>query len=1166
MSRLPAVAAALALLPAFGGPSGAAGDDAEIGFTRQIRPILTNNCFQCHGPDEAQRKGGSKKTGPLRLDTRLGATKDLGGYAAIVPGKPAKSELILRITSPDPSEIMPPRKHGKPLSPRQIRLLSRWIKAGAKYPTHWSFVKPRRPALPKVRETAWPRNGIDRFILARLEKDGLKPAPEADRDALIRRVAIDLTGLPPSLEEVARFVRDKDPKAYENLVERLMKSPAYGERWARVWLDLARYADSQGYAEDRPRTIWAYRDWVIRALNDNIPFDQFTVEQIAGDLLQSPSEEQVKATAFHRNTLTNTEGGTDDEEFRNAAVVDRVNTTMQVWMGLTINCTQCHNHKFDPFTQEEFYRLFAFFNSTEDSDKRDDQPFLKLFSPEQKKQRKGWEDGIARLEKSLRKPTPEVTAGRRKWEEGFAKGVAWKPLALRDPKARSGATLALQEDGSLLAGGKTPKTDAYTVRGTTGLAKITALRLEALPHPSLPKKGPGRSADGNFVLSRFTASLLPPENKRPNARFVRLEIPGKKKILSLAEVQVFSGGENLAPKGKARQSSVAYNGPAKLAIDGNTDGHYSNAKSTTHTSTQNNPWWEVDLGSARPVDRVVIWNRTDGGKPISSRLSNFRVLLLDAKRKTVETRTIKPFPNPKTELRPSGARDLAFAEARADFSQGKFPAAHALRPPNAGKNGWAVAPQMGKAHEIVFVLAKPLAVGKGSSLALRLEHLFGSHPGAALGRFRISATDHPLPGAYVGLPADVAAALKAGKGRTRAQQDRLAAHYRSISPELEKARKEIAALRKKIDTMKPRTTLPVMKELPPAKHRKTHIQIRGNFLAKGKEVTRGTQATLHPFPEGAPKNRLGLARWLVHSDNPLTARVVVNRHWEQLFGMGIVRTSEDWGRRGLLPSHPGLLDWLATDLMAGKWDVKALLRKIVTSATYRQSSRIEEAGLERDPDNLLLARGPRLRLSAEMVRDQALFVSGLLSRKMYGPSVNPPRPKLGLKAAFSGSTDWETSKGEDKFRRGLYTNWRRSIPYPSMAMFDAPSREVCTVKRHPTNTPLQALVTLNDPVYVECAQALGRRIVKEGGADVRARVKYGFRLCLSRPPAEREVKTLGALFADARGRFAKDPKQAALMATDPIGPAPKGSDVADLAAWTVVGNVLLNLDEMFMKR
>jgi mono/diheme cytochrome c family protein len=1093
-TRFTALFLLLAIGSVRGGDLEQARDSSKVDFSREISPILANTCLLCHGPDAKARKAD------LRLDTREGAIALHDGKAAIVPGKPDQSELLRRITTTDRDDLMPPAKSGKKLTKDQIGLLRRWIEQGAPYAKHWAFVKPERPVVPDVK-SPWIRSEIDRFILARLQKEGLKPSVEADRYALVRRLSLDLTGLPPTIEETDAFANDKDPAAYGKLVDRLLDSPAYGERWGRVWLDLARYADSQGYAEDRPRVIWAYRDWVIKALNANLPFDQFTIEQIAGDLLPNPTEAQLQATGFHRNTLTNTEGGTDDEEFRNFAVIDRVNTTMAVWMGLTFNCAQCHDHKYDPFTQEEFFRLFAFFNQTEDNDQADDRPFLSIFTDEQKKQKKDWEDEIAKLQSMLERSTPELEEARRKWEAALAQPVAWRALKLIAHEPGS-----LSEDGYAVGAGKSTALGAET-----DLATIAALRVETPAQPP-------------FAATRLVLSTTAADAKAPKARIVRVELPGKQRYLHLAEVQVFSGGENVALKGKAKQSTTDFGGDAARAIDGNTNGDY-NANSVSHTSSEDNPWWEVNLGKMLPVDRVVLWNRTDGGDAIESRMKVYKVVLLDDARKPVEERKSDGYPNPKAEHAFDGVREIVL-----------------------------------KASGSVYLPEKPIVVAKGTAFQIKVDH-------AGPGRFRISATDDLRARGAAEIPGEIQALLKRPEAeRSKDEAAKVAAYHRSIAPELAPGRDRLAAVRKQLEAQKPAVTSPIQRDLAENRRRKTAIQIRGNFLVKGKEVTEGVPGPLHPFPENEPKNRLGFARWLVHPENPLTARIVANRYWEQLFGTGLMSTSEDWGVRGEMPSHPELLDWLAVELLSRKWDLKSFIRLIVTSAVYRQSSLVTPELIARDPSNRLLARGPRFRLSAEAVRDQALASSGLLSHKMFGPSVYPPQPKSGLSAAFSNSTDWEPSKGEDRWRRGLYTFWRRSVPYPSMATFDAPDSFVCTVKRIPTNTPLQALVTMNDPVYVECCQALARKVVAQGGTSAKERAIYAFRSCLARPPREAELASLVALFEKSRARYASDAKKALAMATEPLGPAPQGADVAELAAWTVVGNVLINLDEMFLKR
>ncbi len=692
---------------------------------------------------------------------------------------------------------------------------------------------------------------------------------------------------------------------------------------------------------------------------------------------------------------------------------------------------------------------------------------------------------------------------------------------------------------------------------------LSAIKLEALPHENLPAKGPGH-ANGNFVISKFEASVVPPENAATEGRYVRIEIPGDQKILSLAEVQVFVGGKNVAAAGTATQSSTDYEGPAKLAIDGNTNGDYFQAKSTTHTAVSKNPWWQVDLGSVRPLERLVIWNRTDGN--VGSRLKDFRIAVLDEKQKPVWEQTVAMPPNPSAAFSMQGIKPITFSAAIADFTQSGFNAADVIQAkPDKNARGWAIAPHFGKPHELTLLPGSPLVIKAGFQLVLTIEQKSNS-ANHTLGHFRVDVTADPRASELARVPASVLAILKTPpEKRSDQQQAELARQFLAMTPQLEAERKTLAQLKKQLAEQKPTTTVPILREQPAANRRVTKMQERGNYLITGKQVTEGVPAVFPPLPEEAPKNRLTLAHWLVDEDNPLTARVIANRYWEKIFGIGLVETSEEFGSQGELPSHPELLDWLATELVRNGWDMKQFIKLLVTSAAYQQSARVTPELLQKDPDNRLLARGPRFRMSAEMVRDQALDVSGLLSPKMYGPPVKPPQPKLGVSAAFGSGIDWQTSAGDDKYRRGLYTMWRRSNPYPSMAAFDAPNREVCTLKRDRTNTPLQALVTLNDPVYVEAAQALGRRMAAAEGS-LEEKIRYGFQLCVARPPSEKEAERLQRLYQTALKRYAAAPKLAEKMATDPLGPLPKDAKPDEYAAWAMLGNVLLNLDEMFMPR
>ena len=1112
----------------------------SIDFNRDIRPILSGKCFACHGPDEAERAAD------LRLDTREGAARDLGGYAAIVPGDTGESEIIYRVTSDDPDELMPPEGKGKPLTPEEVATLEKWIEQGAPYATHWSYVRPESPEVPETANREWEViNPIDSFIYRRLASEGLVPSPRADRLTLARRVSLDLTGLPPTWEEASAFAGDRSPDAYEKFVDRLLARNTYGERWAQFWLDMARYADSAGYADDRPRTIWAYRDWVIRALNDNLPFDQFTIEQLAGDLLEEPTESQLVATAFHRNTLTNNEGGTNDEEFRNAAVVDRVNTTMEVWMGTTMACAQCHTHKYDPITHDEYFQLFDYFNQSSDADLRDESPLLEIWSDQQKKDRRTWENRITELREEIERDSPALEDAREKWLSTLTREPAWEPL---DLGKANGASLKPGLEGWITLQGGPPATAIYSLDFPVKPGPIAGLRLEVSPDQA-----------GNFVLSKASATWVPAgDRKSLDARYLRIELPGDKKMIHLAEIEIFSEGENVAPQGTATQSSTDFGGEASRVIDGNTDGEYI-GKSVSHTGVGPNPWLEIDLGRVRPIDSFRIWNRTDG---LENRLEGYRIKILDSARNLLWERANGAVPQPDATFTMNGAVEFDFTTAAADYEQSGFSAADTLLAKPTSKQGWAVGGATGKAHRLTLTPRAPIVVGEGT-LRVRLEQKseFRAH---VLTHFRLAVTPDPSVSRWARIPANVRPLLRKAD-RSPVEDQRIAAFHRTIANELAPQRRELASLEKKIEALKPATTVPIMKDLPDDKRRTTRLQVRGNYQNTSHPLTHGVPAAFHPIDPGEPGNRLGLARWIVSPENPLTARVIVNRFWERIFGIGIVPTSEEFGSQGEPPSHPDLLDWLAVEFQAD-WDIKSLLKLMVMSATYRQEAATTPELLEEDPFNRLYARGPRFRISAEMVRDQALFVSGLLSDKAFGPPVNPPQPNLGLKAAFGSSTDWKTSTGADRYRRAIYTTWRRSSPYPSMATFDASNREVCTSRRGRTNTPLQALVTLNDPVYVEAAQALARRVLASGSETREDRVRFAWRTALVREPKPEEVSRISRLVEDATVRYAKVPGEARLIATDPIGPEPDGSDLAQLAAWTVVCNVILNLDEMFLKR
>ncbi|HEY7426666.1 MAG TPA: PSD1 and planctomycete cytochrome C domain-containing protein, partial [Gemmataceae bacterium] len=869
----------------------AGGEDA---FNTRVRPILAKHCFKCHGPDEKARKAR------LRLDQRQAARRGgKSGRPAIVSGQPEQSELIQRIFAEDEEEVMPPPHTKNPLSMEEKQILKRWIAEGADYRSHWAFVPPRQTPLPKVKQTNWPRNPIDHFILARLEAEGLKPSPQADRYTLARRLYLDLIGLPPTPEETEAFVKDESADAYEKLVDRLLASPHYGERWARRWLDLARYADTNGYEKDRPRSIWPYRDWVINAHNADMPFDRFTIEQLAGDMLPDATLTQKIATGFHRNTMLNEEGGIDPLEYRFYAVVDRVATTGTTWLGLTVGCAQCHTHKFDPISHREYYQFLAFLNNA-------DEPSLAVPRPDITRQRQEIEKKIAALITDLPnrfplddktdKETPILEVRRRAlvqrkyrdWREREAsRTVRWTVLRPTRVKANL-PHLTILDDNSVLASGDQSKSDTYDLSFHTDLHGITALRLEVLPDERLPSGGPGR---------------------------------------------------------------VSYEGPF---------GDFF--------------------------------------------LSEFRVF--------------------------AGDKKAALAKAAHSFASGKATADKAID--GDPQTGWSINGGQGRPHTAVFTLAAPLA----EATDLRVQMLFERYYSAGLGRFRISATTDSHAAIARDMPADIEDVLLIPEEkRTTAQKQRLFQQFLMTAPELAKDRAEIDRLRKEMPAYP--TTL-MMMERPPEAPRPTFIHNRGEFLQPKERVEPEVFSILPPLPKDAPRNRLGLARWLVSPDNPLTGRVTMNRQWAAFFGRGIVRTLQDFGYQGEPPSHPELLDWLAVELVKQDWSMKKMHKLIVLSATYQQASRVRPELLTKDPDNALLARGSRVRLEAEQVRDAVLRCSGLLAAKVGGPSVFPPQPPGVTTEGAYGQLQWKVSTGPDRYRRGLYTFSKRTAPFALFTTFDAP--------------------------------------------------------------------------------------------------------------------------------
>jgi len=985
----------------------------EVHFSRDIRPILNQSCMPCHG-------GVRQKNGVSFLfrEEALGTGKS--GKRTIVPGKPDESELIARITSSDPEARMP--YHAPALPPQQIELLRRWIKQGAKWEDHWAFVPPKPQGLPPVKRSDWSRQPLDRFVLARLEKEGLAPSPEADKSALLRRVSLDLTGLPPTPEEQASFLADASPNAYEKQVDRLLNSPRYGERWASMWLDLARYADTKGYEKDEERPgVWPYRDWVIDAFNRNTPYDQFVITQLAGDLFPNATFEDRIATSFHRQTPVNDEGGTDDEEFRTVAVMDRSATTWSVLNGLTMNCVQCHSHPYDPIRHVEYYKSLAFFNTSQDADLPEDTPVLRV-----PKDRKRYPEA-ARIEGELAKLESEVVSRGRSLEQQ----AQWSPSPITS--ATTSVALALQWEASELE-----LHLAHAKRKHLTPKEEKNLRKD-LQEAIAEDRKKAQAAGGKVTSLQISNGDLQTSS----------DISGKQTFELMAKVNV----------------------PAITAL--RIEVYPKNGEIARYTP---------DLGFI--VDRIDAWVGDRGqAKKIA-----FRFLL----------------PDSESSL-DSAVR--AGIESGRDLTN------------DPGASGFQTVPNLFHTRWVVAVLAEPIKLSRGSQIKLRLT--------------QTQEIDDK--------PALVRRAHLSVSGDESWQNLSNDAGWTAKLAQLTKLTQQLKKL--------PTVPLPVMAEESDYDQRSTLEFERGNFLTKvGPSLVADVPGIFPRLPEGAPRNRLTLAHWFFAPGQPLTARTAVNRYWEQLFGTGIVETLENFGSVGEEPSHPELLDWLALHFQNDlHWDMKALLRELVTSATYRQSAKASPDLIEKDPRNRLLARGPQQRLTAEMVRDQALLASGLLSDKMGGPPVMPPQPE-GVWNSVYNESKWKDATGPDRYRRAIYTYIKRTSGYPSFLTFDASDHDTSLARRIPTNTPLQALVTLNDPVYHEAAEALAQRMMAQQ-KSVDARIRYGARLVLSREPTDLELAALCALFQ----------KAAAVSTLRTVAVTGHGNP-RDLTAMTAVASVLINLD------
>ncbi len=1156
-------------------------------FSREIRPILSNNCFFCHGPDEKVREAD------VRIDQRRDAFRDRGDYALIVPGKPEESELYLRISDPD--DPMPPENSGKALTAEQIASIKSWIEAGAVWDEHWAYQVPRRQPVPES-DSDWARNDIDRFIIGRLASEGLAPEPEADPETLLRRLTLDLTGLPPTLEELDAFLGDESGEAYERQVDRLLGSPRFGEHVARAWLDAARYGDTHGFHLDNERQIWPYRDWVIDSLNDNKPFDRFTIEQLAGDLFPDATIDQHVATGFQRLNPTTAEGGFIEEEYLVKYAVDRVETMSTVFMGTTVVCAQCHDHKYDPVSQKEFYELFAFFNNTaeaaSDGNQPSPAPIVKVPSLEQVELLAQFEERTTQAETRLDEPLPEVDARQTDWEHEWRERLAqrWEPLEVRACATREGTTLRCLEDGSIVAEGENPDREMYEILAHTDLAGVTALRLEVLTEASAPlEQSVGRAVNGNFVLGDVQLQAAP--GGRPSA-FVDVPLVGAAADHSqdnwpiTATIDQDPGtGWAILPAERADHTALFVPG-APLGEQGGSLLRLRLGFDSVHAK--------------HSLARFRLWASSDVALT-PARFDNWYTLgpfpneekgdIAFDRDYGVETTPIDPGEPSEAELRWSERPEWRDGEIHT--LEGEICATYLFRELHVSEDqqltlalGSDDAIKVWCNTELVLSerVARPAARDQNRvtlSLKAGVNRLlmkivnFGGGYG-----FVTEVVDE----AYGGLPLDIAHVLERNTAPTPEQEHDLrrffrqqhSPEYEELLGELEGVQVEAAALEAEI----PSTLVAEERmEIRPA-----HVLIRGNYTRKGEEVTPDTPSFLPPLGTGdttgdtekGRRTRMDLARWLVDGKHPLTARVTVNRLWQELFGIGLVKTSEDFGSQGEFPAHPELLDYLALEFSEGGWDIKAWLKQVVMSATYRQVSSASEAKRTRDPENRLLARGPRFRMEAERIRDSVLAISGLLVEKIGGPSVRPYQPD-GIWEAVgytsSNTARYMRESGEALYRRSLYTFWKRTAPPAGMQIFDAPSREGCVVARTRTNTPLQALALLNDTQYVEAARAFAERILTLDGLGDRERMTWAFRCVTSRRPTESELEVLGGLLESERAAFGADAESAASLvqvgesakATMDLGSDGQAPSTGDWAAWTVVCNLLFNLDEFVTK-
>jgi hypothetical protein len=1019
-----------------------------VEFNRDIRPILADNCFQCHGPDKAKRKAH------LRLDTEAGAVADLDGRHAIVPGKPDESELIRRITAIDEQERMPPVRSGRRLDQGRIDLLRRWIEQGARWEKHWALLPPRTPLPPAVKAGGWVRNGIDNFILDRLERAGMALSQEAEKAALLRRVSLDLTGLPPTLAELDAFLADTSPDAYVKVVDRLLGSPRFGERMAIRWLEAARYADTNGYQSDGERFMWRWRDWVIDAYNRNLPFDRFTIEQLAGDLLPGATLDQRIATGFNRNHRGNAEGGIIPEEYAVEYVVDRVETTATVWLGLTMGCARCHDHKFDPITQKEFYQVFAYFNNVPEKGKAvkygNSPPMIQAPTPRQQEQLRDVEKQLAAATNGFQDLEPQLTAAQDQWEQSLpgSPPVLWS--------IEDGLTAYYPLDGDTINSCASSQSGKFH---------------EGQPAFASGKLGQAADFNGRRFIDAGDVANFGFYDKFSCAAWIYPRKDGTilSRMTDVAQAEGYGLG---IVSGKVQVNLV------KRWLD-------DAIRVETKERLAPNCWHHVLMtyDGSRVADGVRVY--------VDGRRAKMKVLLDDLNQS--------------------------------------------------------------------FQSPEPLRIGAGQGPENRFQGLIDE---VRIHRRALTADEAEI----LATPGTInAIARTPDRQRTSGQRRKIRAYFldKHAADSIQQAYGRVRSLRTQHGQLAEQIpTTMVMEEM--ATPRPTHVLIRGQYDKPGESVVPAVPRCLPSLPDGVTNNRLGFAQWLVDPGNPLTARVAVNRYWQMYFGNGLVKTVDDFGCQGEWPVHPELLDWLATEFVRSGWDVKAMQRLIVTSATYRQSSRVTPELRSQDPENRLLARGPRLRLSAEMVRDQALAMSGLLVECVGGPSVKPYQP-AGLWKELTGAEEYEQDHGANLYRRSLYTFWKRTVAPPAMMTFDAAGRETCVVRQMRTNTPLQALNLMNDVTYVEAARVLAERLMKDGGMTPEERLTLAFRLATARRPRPAELEVLVRGFHDHLGRFRAHLDAARQLVQLGEFPRDDNLDVTELAAYTAVSGLILNLDEVITK-